>query len=385
MKSIIKDRYYNQVASQLKRPAVTNTFMKIIAKYVDRNIDNLSTVGPVRNVVFWEDKDRDPIFQLTGVDKNKLIQDIKLAPELMRSVNAKNPFNVLMVLCISFYHNAHKQKEQRMTALYLTLSQYPSLFAKYFKFEPNENIMSYTISSLSNKFKIKQNGTMLATLIDVTNICDEHYDHEVKRLTDADIALYISALKTRINSILKNITSEFMKYHNKGAYINYQEDNTDPDNFKIADSNSLLITRLAQAVSMGVSVNGPDMKCITLAAKMNKISVNDLRTAVTQLCKDKVNRPDIEKVISSILYDFLFTGENGQEDIKSTKFTLYAIQTYKKSNTVNTNIVTIKKILDKWLNQYSDRYKKTNVVSTINGFRKGLYMFWIFTIQRTKF
>ena len=92
---------------------------------------------------------------------------------------------------------------------------------------------------------------------------------------------------------------------------------------------------------------------------------------------------DIREVVYSIMYDFLFTGNHDQASINSTELLIYSLETYKKSNTTNTNVVKIKNILDKWLSMYSETYAKTNRIATMNTFRKSLYMFFIFTIQKT--
>ena len=227
-------------------------------------------------------------------------------------------------------------------------------------------------------------GTVVAALIDTVVICDNHYSKNLIRGTDKDIADYISAVKTRLNSLIKNICGEFMKQHETGKYMNYEVDNEDEENFSMADSNSYMIDRITNAVILTLSVQGPDMKIVTVAAQLNKVSVNDLRTTVTKMCQDKSNRNDIKEVTSAILYDFLFDGNNTQEELHSSKFIVYSLNTYKKSNTTDTNVVHIKEILDKWLSQYSAAYKKSNMVGTLNLFRKALYMFFVFTIQKTK-
>ena len=158
---------------------------------------------------------------------------------------------------------------------------------------------------------------------------------------------------------------------------------------------------------LNLSIKGPDSKIIHIVSKMNEVSISDLRNTLDKLCKDKKNMEDIREVVYSIMYDFLFTGNHDQASINSTEFLIYSIQelntkypdslaskdwtlyglsgleTYKKSNTTNTNVVKIKNILDKWLSMYSETYAKTNRIATMNTFRKSLYMFFIFTIQKT--
>jgi hypothetical protein len=175
-----------------------------------------------------------------------------------------------------------------------------------------------------------------------------------------------------------------MKQHASGRYLNYDTDNEDPDNFSVADNNSLVIDRISTSVSTNLAVKGPDQKSVMLSAKMNKISVNDLRSTMNSICRDKVNRPKIREIISCILYEFLFTGQYSEQDIYDMKFTLYSSVIYKRSNTTRSNIVRIKNILDFWIKEYSSIYKKSNLVSTLNQFRRAIFMFFIFTIQQTK-
>ena len=381
----IKTQFYPTVEKALKSKSMVKALMDKISKYVDTNTPALSTIGPVQNIVFWEDKDRQPIYEMVNISKDNLVSTIKKTHELSRSVNTSDPFNVLMTLIIRYFRMNKMDGERKACCLYLALSMYPSLFSKYFKFKPNENIMEYTINNLSDKYKIKKTGTLLSALIEIINIADDHYSPEIKRFEDKDISLYIAAFKTRLNAFLKNICTEFMKNHAKGKYLNFEDDDNDPENFKVTDNNSLVIQRISQAVIMQVSVHGPDAKAIRLASQINRVSINDMRTTITSICKDTKNKEEIRKIISNILYEFLFTGKNSSDEIKSTKFTLYALQTFKKSNTSNKNVIEIKTTLNKWLERYSERYVKTNMVSTLNQFRRALYMFWIFTIQRTRF
>ena len=323
------------------------------------------------------------IYDLFGIDPDAIKKVAKTVPELTRSVNASDPFNIIMVLIIRYFRISKDKVNLKNAYTHLILSMYPSIHYKYFKYEPNEQIMNYTISNLSNKYKFKQSGNLLIALTDTASVADEHFEKAILRCNDKDIADYIMSFKTRINALIKNICAEYMKNHSKGNYLNYEEDNNDEDNFKVADNNSFLIKRVSDAVMLNLSIKGPDSKIIHIVSKMNEVSISDLRNTLDKLCKDKKNMEDIREVVYSIMYDFLFTGNHDQASINSTEFLIYSLETYKKSNTTNTNVVKIKNILDKWLSMYSETYAKTNRIATMNTFRKSLYMFFIFTIQKT--
>jgi hypothetical protein len=244
--------------------------------------------------------------------------------------------------------------------------------------------MAYTIQHMSNKYKIKQSGNLMTALFDTTRVSDEHYSKELLRGNDKDIADYILSFKTRLNGFMKNICSEFMKEHSAKNYLNYEMDNEDEENYMQSDSNSYLITRVANANVLNLSVRGPNAIVIKSAAKLNDVSINSLRTAIIAICRDKKSNDEMRQLVSNILYLFLFDGKHVKEDINSSRFLLFSMEIYKKANTTDTNIVRIKEILDNWISVYSPQYKKSNAVGTVNAFRKAMYTFFVLTIQKNK-
>jgi hypothetical protein len=258
---------------------------------------------------------------------------------------------------------------------------YPSLHSKYFKYGVNPQIMDYTINNLNNKYKIKQLGTIWNTLLDTAMVCDRTYTKNIIRANDKDITDYVESLKTRLNALLKKIKNEFTKNYNDKNIMSIEKDNEDQDNFSRAESNSYIIERLANSIALKIAMNGPDLKWVDISARVNSVAVNDLRTTINNLTADKQNSKEIKIVIVNILTLYLSDPKNTAADIHSNKFILTCMQIYKKSNTSDRNIIMIKKILDTWLQRYSDRYKQSNRVATLNSFRKALFTYFVFTIQ----
>ena len=381
--SVITNSLYPIINKTLSNQNSLQSFISVVNKYVDSNIDKLSTIGPTKRILFT-DIDRDNIYNIFGINKQVITKAVNETTYIKNNTIPADPFNVIMTLIIRFFKINKKEKEMNAAIIYMTLSMYPSIHFKYFRFEPNEQIMEYTINNLSNRFKIRQNKNLFMTLVDTTVKSDIHYSQELIRGNDKDIADYILSYKTRLNGLMKNISEEFYKAHKEGKYFNYQEDIDTEDTFVTADNNSYLISRISDAVTMNLSVNGPNEKIVKLSAKLGNVSINDLRNTIHSICTKKETNDDIKEVVKAILYLYLFDNNNNKDDLYSTKFLAFSLETYKKANTTNINIVTIKKILDKWLNAYSVTYKKTNSVSTINGFRKALFVFFIFTIQKTQ-
>ena len=381
MTSLVDNIYPIIEGTLNQNPKNIRTLKSAVAEYLDANMSKLSSAGPTLRTLFT-DKDKQVLYLNTATSPELVERIMPMSSYIKKHWrNILLPFNVICALTICYAKRTSNEELAQYMLMYLTLSMYPSLHAKYFKYGVNPQIMDYTINNLSNKYKIKQMGTIWNTLLDTAIVCDKTYSKNIIRANDKDITDYIESLKTRLNALLKKIKNEYTKNYNDKNIMSIEQDNEDPDNYSRAESNSYIIERLANSITLKVSIGGPDMKIVDLSAKMNSVAVNDLRTTIANLTADKNNSKEMKSVVISILTLYLADPNNTAAEIHTNKFILVCLQIYKKSNTGDKNIIDIKRILDMWLQRYSDRYKKSNRVATLNSFRKALYTYFVFTIQ----
>ena len=382
--SVILANIYPKVEQAFTSKETQRKFSAIVASYVDRNVNRLSTAGPSKRTLF-SDMERNKVYDLINFDPKVCKAIVKQSNYIKASWKIVNdPFNLVMMMILRYAKLNKLDQINQLAVTYLTLSMYPSLHYKYFKFEPNEAIMQYTINNLSNKFKVKQVGNILQALVDTTALADKTYDKNIRHANDKELTDYINAYKTRLNSLIKKIRDAFEKDYRSGNYMNTERDNEDENYFKTSDSNSLLIQRIVDQVVLKLSVNGPDSHIVDISAKMNQVSVNETRNTLNQLTQNKDESVNIRALCESILYLYLFNGENHVNDLNGSKFLTFCLAVYKKSNTNDENVIKVKSILDTWIEKYSETYRKTQRVATLNNFRRALYTFFVFTLQRTK-
>lgn len=382
--SVILANIYPKVEQAFTSKETQRKFSAIVASYVDRNVNRLSTAGPSKRTLF-SDMERNKVYDLIDFDPKLCKAIVKQSNYIKASWKIVNdPFNLVMMMILRYAKLNNLDQINQLAVTYLTLSMYPSLHYKYFKFEPNEAIMQYTINNLSNKFKVKQVGNILQALVDTTALADKTYDKNIRHANDKELTDYINAYKTRLNSLIKKIRDAFEKDYRSGNYMNTERDNEDENDFKTSDSNSLLIQRIVDQVVLKLSVNGPDSRIVDISAKMNQVSVNETRNTLNQLTQNKDESVNIRALCESILYLYLFNGENHVNDLNGSKFLTFCLAVYKKSNTNDENVIKVKSILDTWIEKYSETYRKTQRVATLNNFRRALYTFFVFTLQRTK-
>lgn len=382
--SVILANIYPKVEQAFTSKDTQRKFMNIVASYVDRNVNRLSTAGPSKRTLF-SDMERNKVYDLIDFDPKSCKAIVKQSNYIKSSWKIVNdPFNLIMMMILRFAKLNKLDQINQLAVTYLTLSMYPSLHYKYFKFEPNEAIMQYTINNLSNKFKVKQVGNILQALVDTTALADKTYDKFIRHANDKELTDYINAYKTRLNSLIKKIRDAFEKDYRSGNYMNTERDNEDETDFMMSDSNSLLIQRVVDQVALKLSINGPDSRIVDISAKMNQVSVNETRNTLNIITQNKEESVNIRALCEAILYLYLFNGENHVSDLNGSKFLTFCLAVYKKSNTNDENVIKIKTILDMWIEKYSETYRKTQRVATVNNFRRALYTFFVFTIQRSK-
>lgn len=378
---VLVTELYPLVAKGLSKKENTAHLKHGIEEFLNRNMERLTTIGPIYRIVF-SDYDMGHLYKAIEVSPEEvkaLINKSKVIKSQWQIMN--NPFNSAIAMAIRYYKVNKNEDMARSLLIFLTMSMYPSLHFKYFKFEPNEQIMNYTINNLSNKFKIKQTGTMYKTLIETTMVCYNTNGDKIVSASDKDIVDFIMDEKTRLNSLIKKIANEFYANEKDKKYLNSDSDNYDEDNFHEADSNTFAVERMTNNVALKLVTDGPDMRLVTISAELCQVSKSELRNYVnTMVIND--NRQDIRDITESILFLYIFDSQNTIQEVNSNKFLLYCMETYKKSNTTDENIIKIKKILDSWLEDLGT-YKKTQRLATINNFRRALFLFFVLSIQKT--
>ena len=380
--NVILKELYPKIEKSLSNKETVHKVKMAIANYIDSNTMKLTTAGPQYRVIFHENE-YIRFYNIIGIDPNEVRAMLKRSTYIKNQWQImNNPFNSIAAMCIRFF-KIHKDEElARAMVVYLTLSMYPSLHYKYFEFEPNPQIMEYTINNLSNKYKVKNSNCIFEALVDTTLLSDKTYTKNLIRATDKDITDYIQAYKTRLNSMIRKIAIEFYKNEKKLLYLNEDIESNDEDNYKSIDNDTMIVDRLANTASSNILIHGPDMRLINIAAKIADVSVNELRNTVNSILNDPDNRTDVHNINSAILFLFIFDSKMNREKVGTKDFVVYSLEIYKRANTADKNVVIIKNSLDKWLEKYSITYRRTQRVATLNNFRRALFLFFVLTIQQ---
>ena len=100
---------------------------------------------------------------------------------------------------------------------------------------------------------------------------------------------------------------------------------------------------------------------------------------MSRIITDKYTK-DIEAFIQSILFLYLYTEHKDKKDINSSNFLVWSSELFRKTNSNNDNIRTIKTTLDKWGEETGVHAKFKREASRIN-YKKAIFWYFILSIQ----
>lgn len=370
-----------KVLTSIKDPSFKSQLKSFFGKYIDKNNQKFSEIGPCENIFFTTD-DHAAIYKLFNVTENEMRYVMQQSTEIKYGENQNvKPINLLTGVAIKILDENNMPVERDMMVFLMLMTFFPLTYSKYFKYNPNREIMAYTINNMNNRFDIKRKG-YLKSLQDLGQGAYNNCIQKLSKGSDKDYAYFSCDMKNRINSYMKNIRGEFDLNYKEGNYLNLDSDNYDEDDFHISENDTLMIRRLRDATVLKFLTQAPDMKLIQYAAKLCTVSVNEMRNIIVKLQK-KTDANELNVLIESIINEFVVESKHSINLVHSTQFFSFALLTYKKNSAVDSNVKRIKDILTIYLDRTTDFLRKTTREATINNFKRAIYIYFVLIIQQT--
>ena len=121
------------------------------------------------------------------------------------------------------------------------------------------------------------------------------------------------------------------------------------------------------------------MKRCELCAKLAEVNFADCRFYLSKIIISK-NEKDISAFIQAIVFLFIYTDRHRREEINSSMFIPWSVETFRKTNSNDVNINTIKRLLDEWGESSGVHAKFKRDGSRIN-YKKSIYFYFILSIM----
>lgn len=383
---ILRDSIYPYIETTFKtNPANVRKFNSLVGQFIDRNIDKLTTSGPVYLIPFT-DKDKSNYYELFNIEEShikKIMKEhtAKLNASKFKLLN-QNPIFALFYFVIRYF-TLHPDKKSLNSALTIyALSAYPSIFSKYFPNGVIEPVMQYTIDNLTDKFLIKKTGHILGLLVESIQHSYDFLKSPMREATDAEVIRFIQRIRNDHNSIFKKIANVYMDNYrnNRGVILtntNYDDDTPIIDE---VDNATTEVSNAINKVLLPIVQNGVDIVRAEAAAKMAGISVSDCRMFLNNIINDK-NTDLLQKFIESLLFLYIYEDHRTVRDVRSQYFLRWAASLFKKTNSKNKNILQINEVLNIWAENSGIYAKFHREASRIN-YKKAIFFYVVLSVQK---
>jgi hypothetical protein len=380
----VKDNLYPAVEKAFSNPANVKKLKDYIGRYIDRNNEILfSTNFSVRLIL--SDLDKAFIFNLLGMKEREINAIITRSPDIGHVNWVSNPFTVCMALCIRYFAIHKMEEEAALCNLFVSCLFYTLMHSRSFPHLPNKEIMDYTLNKnpkVINSFIIKKEGTIFG-MIRYTGITSHQFyiGSLVGECTDLELNTYLSAIRTRIGSNMKNLSTYFYEDHKANNYLNKDSDSYDENNFHLSDNTMLGIAKISSKVATSLSSYRFNHTSIERAARSDvSVSVQKL----TQILDNVIEmyRRDLDRFVSDIIELYIVEGGNKIDEISGIKFLTHSYSLY-KTNSTRPKVIGIKETLDKWIEDGSKKFGNQFVrAATLNAYRKAIFLAFVHEISR---
>ena len=385
--SAIKDSLYKLVSNRLSTPNGLKAYKSCLSDFFNKRSTDLYDTIPCSRMFFGEE-DANALFTALDIPKDVVADAIKHTYYGdMSNFNpkaAQDPFTVLQLTVVRYFYMTNKKKELELSYTYLAFSGkfYPSLhYRSYPTVVPVRHVMEYVVNNcLSGKYDLVSAGSIIHAVQSICETWIKTYGNKFKSFDDEDVVYLVQQLHSRVGSFMKNIATEYYRvYEDKSLYMTYDSDSVDPDNYHLADSDSLRIQRISEAAMTAINNNGVDFKICKMSSDEN-ISAIELKSIIEAILGVPENNKTVKELVDLIIILYFTNAQVKNKDVRDISFITYSIAA--KPNAKQPELIREKEIIENWLCENSPAYlRRRSRYSTKSSYNKAVLMYFVLVIH----
>jgi len=258
---------------------------------------------------------------------------------------------------------------------------YPSLhYRSYPTTVPVRHVMEYTVNQrLNTKFELVSQGNVIGAIKKIGTSWLNGYKNKFKSFTDEEMVYCIHQLYSRIGSFMKNIAEEYYKVYNDkdDLYIAYASDNFDEDDYHIADSDTLRISKQVEKTMNYITANGVNYAICKQCSDSN-ITTKEINSIMETIFATPENIITCKEIITLMITTYY--GASETKDLRDISFLTYSIAA--KPNTKQKEILDLNRLIESLLTENSPAYvRRRSRIATKNSFERAIKMYFALAIH----
>lgn len=400
-----KYHIYDTVCESFEKELVERygRVLKHISNFINNRTDALESKNPGMRLLYMPATEND-FYDSCGIDRDWMISVIKQSGDLPGEYLVNQPkkqyyhlYILLQVLsCVYYKHEKelvskyYKGKKEYtppyiITELYFVIRVYSLQQLIFFKNQPNEQIMQYTIDHLNARFDLATMPNLFSIFQKYAETNNSSLDFDWEHPTDKMMIDYINKMNARIKMFLLSIYREFIKNYNDKKSSGVQEleaTNEEGKKFLLVANNISNDVEITSKKILNTFIQDKfiNEKFIDIACKnSNNPSKAKVRMIIQKIKNDQDNKLLME-MISCIITYWLVSMKQDSASIHSKQFITTCSAAYTISNTNDPNVIKLKEVLGELITKYANDIIDTEKRSTLISFKKCIHIYMILYI-----
>ena len=377
--SAIKTKLYPVIEKLMDKNK--NTYRKAVSKAIEKRQKDLFDIAPMNNI-FWTEYDNQEFYKAIQIDttviREAIDQTYYAAISAFNPRSAKDEFTVMQMCIIRYWimKNQPRDLELAIGILIISGKFYPSAFhMSYPTVAPAEyrEIMVYAVNNeLSNKFDLKQTGSLFTSLRNLGNTCFNSYTDMMKKFTDEDVVYVIQQVQTRLRSFMKNIAEVYYDCYENKNYITFDSDNFNEDEYRLADNDALKVERYVETTMRVINTTKVDY-ALCKAASSDLVSTEETKAIIEYILNDRENLKEVRELVRLMVNSYI--SQSKDKDIHNINFITYTISP--KPNSKDPNYIRQKQIITGFLERSPSSFNRRRTrIATENAYYRAVYMYF---------
>lgn len=377
--SAIKTKLYPVIEKLMDKNK--NAYRKAVSKAIEKRQKDLFDIAPMNNI-FWTEYDNQEFYKAIQIDtaviREAIDQTYYAAISAFNPRSAKDEFTVMQMCIIRYWimKNQPRDLELAIGILIISGKFYPSAFhMSYPTVAPAEyrEIMVYAVNNeLSNKFDLKQTGSLFTSLRNLGNTCFNSYTDMMKKFTDEDVVYVIQQVQTRLRSFMKNIAEVYYDCYENKNYITFDSDNFNEDEYRLADNDALKVERYVETTMRIINTTKVDY-ALCKAASSDLVSTEETKAIIEYILNDRENLKEVRELVRLMVNSYI--SQSKDKDIHNINFITYTISP--KPNSKDPNYIRQKQIITGFLERSPSSFNRRRTrIATENAYYRAVYMYF---------
>lgn len=393
-RKVFFNTFYERVVKNMRKNE--RNLMMAIALYRDKNIDILSSPY-LYDYTKFNPEDAEPLYRCTGISEQEVDEAVrelkKYIKENCRNLGINPPdfanttsFRMLLILVMRYFMERGDKQKLEECCSYYAYSMFYTIYYNYFRnMKIRKETMIYVMANMSNKFKIKQEKTVDGMISYSVKLCANTYTKRIMDCTDQDMMYVIGQIKSRMRDFIKNIKNAYVKADKDKEVIHISSERLDDEDagtkvFIDRQSTMSEIAGLAQQYTNTFIQKAVDMEIVKLVSKLDEVARSEISIALDSLRRDPVRIPEVQKFYNSIFYIYLSENSSSLTSVHSKSFLTVMDAVYRRGNTKDPNVNTVKSLINTWLEATSQMYRQTQSPTTLNNLRRSIFHYFVFLV-----